>query len=112
METPTEMIIERRRPRPARTERATGRHCPSPCSCAKVARRRPPPTAMTPGFVLAEALDLLAMCAHVEDEVMSPVPPTVPGWTLVFDSPVIGPFDEKWQLRRNTAGAWAVVIRG
>lgn len=66
----------------------------------------------TPGFQLAEALDLLAMCANVEDEATSPIPPAPPGWTLVFDSTVIGPFDEKWQLWHSAAGSWAIALRG
>ena len=66
----------------------------------------------TPGFQLAEALDLLAMCANVEDEATPPIPPAPPGWTLVFDSPVIGTFDEKWQLWRSAAGPWAIALRG
>jgi hypothetical protein len=65
-----------------------------------------------PGFQLAEALDLLAMCANLEDEATPPIPPVPPGWTLVFDSPVIGTFDEKWQLWRSAAGPWAIALRG
>ena len=75
--------------------------------CANV-RRMP----FAPGFQLAEALDLLAMCANVEDEATSPIPPAPAGWTLVFDSPVIGTFDEKWQLWRSAAGPWAIALRG
>jgi Lipase (class 3) len=65
-----------------------------------------------PGFIRQEALDLLAMCANVEGEVAAPIPVTPPGWTLLFDSPVIGAFDEKWQLWRSDAGGYAVVLRG
>jgi hypothetical protein len=67
---------------------------------------------LAPGFQLAEALDLLAMCANVEDEATPPIPPAPPGWTLVYDSPVIGTFDEKWQLWRSAAGPWAIALRG
>src|SRR5262245_61019949 len=67
---------------------------------------------LAPGFLRAEALDLLAMCANVEGEVAPPIPPTPAGWTLLFDSPIIGAFDEKWQLWRSDAGAYAVALRG
>ncbi len=66
----------------------------------------------TPGFIRAEALDLLAMCANVEAEVAAPIPATPSGWTLLFDSPVIGAFDEKWQLWKSDAGVYAVALRG
>ena len=67
---------------------------------------------LAPGFLRVEALDLLAMCANVEGEVAAPIPPTPPGWTLLFDSPVIGAFDEKWQLWRSDTGAYAIALRG
>jgi hypothetical protein len=67
---------------------------------------------MTPGFVRAEALDLLAMCANIEGEATAPIPPSPPGWTLLFDSPVMSPFEEKWQLWRSDAGAYAIALRG
>jgi hypothetical protein len=67
---------------------------------------------LTPGFQRAEALDLLAMCANVEGEATPPIPPSPRGRTLLFDSPVIGPFDDKWQLWRSTAGAHAIALRG
>jgi hypothetical protein len=68
--------------------------------------------ALTPGFLRTEALDLLAMCANVEGEATPPIPPSPPGWTLRFDSPVIGVFDEKWQLWESEAGAYAIALRG
>lgn len=68
--------------------------------------------AFTPGFSRAEALDLLAMCGSVEGEIAPPIPTSPPGWTLLFDSPVIGAFDEKWQLWKSDAGAYAIVLRG
>ena len=61
------------------------------------------------GFDLAEALDLLSLCSIIEGSSELPQPP---GWTKIFDSPVIPPFTEKWQLWQNTAGAYATVIRG
>jgi hypothetical protein len=67
---------------------------------------------LTPGFLRAEALDLLAMCANIEGEATPPVPPSPAGWTLLFDSPVIGLFDEKWQLWQSDAGAYAIALRG
>lgn len=63
----------------------------------------------TSGFDLAEALDLLALCSIVEGSTGLPQPP---GWTMIFDSPVIPPFTEKWQLWQNASGAYAVVVRG
>jgi hypothetical protein len=47
------------------------------------------------GFDLAEALDLLALSAIVEG---GDAPPQPIGWSMVFDSAVIGPFTDKWQL--------------
>jgi hypothetical protein len=49
----------------------------------------------SPGFNLAEALDLVALSAIVEG---GEAPPQPTGWTIIFDSPVIGQFTEKWQL--------------
>jgi hypothetical protein len=60
------------------------------------------------GFNLAEALDLVALSAIVEGE----VPPPPAGWDLIFDSPVIGQFTEKWQLWQNASGSYAIVLRG
>ena len=67
-----------------------------------------------PGFDRTEALDLLNFCAIIEDGVAPPIPKDPPdGWTLVFPSPVIGPFDNRWQLwQRKADGAFAVVVRG
>jgi hypothetical protein len=68
---------------------------------------------IAPGFLRTEALDLLAMCAKVEGEATPPIPPSPPGWTLLFDSPVIGPFDDKWQLwRSGDTGDHAIALRG
>ena len=41
-------------------------------------------------------------------------PPQPTGWTIIFDSPVIGigQFTEKWQLWQNAAGSYAIVLRG
>jgi len=61
------------------------------------------------GFDLTEALDLLALCSIVEGGGGLPQPA---GWNKLFDSPVIPPFTEKWQLWQNADGAYAVVIRG
>jgi Lipase (class 3) len=72
------------------------------------------PMPFTPGFDRTEALDLLHFCAIIENGVAPPIPKDPPtGWTSVFASPVIGPFDNLWQLWRRTAdGAFAVVVRG
>ena len=61
------------------------------------------------GFNLTEALNLVALSAIVEG---GDAPPQPVGWAMTFDSPVIGPFTEKWQLWKNDAGADAVVLRG
>jgi len=61
------------------------------------------------GFDLAEALDLLALCSIVEDSTEIPQPL---GWTKIFDSPIIPPFTEKWQLWQNASGAYAIAVRG
>jgi Lipase (class 3) len=68
----------------------------------------------TPGFDRTEALDLLHFCAIIENGVAPPIPNEPPkGWTSVFVSPVIGPFDNLWQLWRRTAdGVLAVAVRG
>ncbi len=72
--------------------------------------------AITPGFDRSEALDMLAMCAIVESDdgkVGNPIPNPPPGWASLFVSPVIPPFDNKWQLwKRDSDGAFAVAIRG
>jgi hypothetical protein len=65
--------------------------------------------AFAAGFNLAEGLDLFALCSIVEGSTELPQPP---GWTKLFDSPVIPPFTEKWQLWQNAAGAYAIVVRG
>jgi hypothetical protein len=65
---------------------------------------------LNPGFTHSEALDLLALCAILEGG--NPLPPQPAGWNKIFDSPVIGPFTEKWQLWQSAGGAYAVVLRG
>jgi len=61
------------------------------------------------GFNLTESLDLLAICSIVEGSTELPQPP---GWNMIFDSPVIPPFTEKWQLWQNASGAYAIAVRG
>ena len=70
--------------------------------------------ALATGFDLREALDLLHFCAITENGVAPPIPPNPPaGWTCIFTSPVIDPFDNLWQLwRRGADGAFAIAIRG
>jgi hypothetical protein len=63
----------------------------------------------SPGFNLAEALDLVALSAIVEG---GEAPPQPPGWSKIFDSSVIGPFTEKWQLWQNGSGCYAISLRG
>lgn len=65
--------------------------------------------ALNPGFDFTEALDLVALCGIIEG---GNAPPQPAGWTTLFDSPVIGPFTDKWQLWKNAAGVYAVVLRG
>jgi hypothetical protein len=60
------------------------------------------------GFDLNEAQPLLTLCANLEGFAL-PVPA---GWTLVFDSRPIPPFDERWQLWKNTSGRYAIILRG
>ena len=69
--------------------------------------------AFEPGFVKQEALDLLALSSSIED-VHDPIIPNPPaGWACVFDGPIIGPFDNKWQLWKRAAdGAFAIAVRG
>jgi hypothetical protein len=69
---------------------------------------------LMPGFDRNEALDLLNFCAIIENGVAPPIPSQPPaGWASVFSSPVIGPFDNLWQLwKRASDGAFAVSVRG
>ena len=62
-----------------------------------------------PEFNRAEALDLVALSAIVEG---GAAPPQPTGWNMIFDSPVIGQFNEKWQLWQNASGSYAIVLRG
>jgi hypothetical protein len=64
---------------------------------------------LSPGFNRTEALDLLALNLIVQG---GDAPPQPPGWSIIFDSPVIGPFTEKWQLWQNTSGSYGIVLRG
>jgi hypothetical protein len=63
-----------------------------------------------PGFDLSEALDVLQMCAYIYGGSPAPVKP--PNWDVVFDSPQLPVFDNKWQLWKSSGGAYAIVIRG
>jgi hypothetical protein len=65
--------------------------------------------ALSSGFNVAEALDLVALSAIVEG---GEAPPQPTGWNMIFDSPVIGQFTEKWQLWQNASGSYAIVLRG
>lgn len=69
--------------------------------------------AIPSGYKAQEAKELLALCAYVEAGVQSPIPDPRPGWTLLFDSPVIGPFENKWQLwQRASDKRFAIALRG
>jgi hypothetical protein len=60
------------------------------------------------GFVRSEALDLVTLCAIIEGNPLA----KPAGWSLIFDSPEIGPFKDKWQLWHNSSGPYAIVLRG
>lgn len=64
-----------------------------------------------PGFDLAEALDVLQMCEVIEDG--PPTPPVAPtGWSIIYDSPQLPVFDNKWQLWKKSDGTYAIIVRG
>jgi len=51
---------------------------------------------LTPEFSHKEAIDLLGLSAFAEtDAPQPPIPDPRDMWDLVFDSPVMGPFDNK-----------------
>jgi hypothetical protein len=73
--------------------------------------------AFIPGFNNTEAESLISLLAHLEGATPPPLqtPPVPANWTLVYDSPVIGVFDNKWQLYRfseNQITQYAVLVRG
>lgn len=68
--------------------------------------------AFKPGFNIIEAKTLLAISDHLNKANSSlPIPDH---WAIDFDSPELGPFNNKYQLWKNTtiAGQYALVIRG
>ena len=70
-----------------------------------------------PGFLLDEALPLLAMLAQLEGDTLPPLtpPPAPAGWNLVYRSPQLGVFDNMWELVREESpdpGRFAVLVRG
>jgi hypothetical protein len=70
-----------------------------------------------PGFNLTEAESLISLLAYLEGSTPPPLqaPPPPLNWTLVYDSPVIGVFDNKWQLWKyadNQVTQYAVLVRG
>ena len=69
-----------------------------------------------PGFNLQEAEPLLTLLTSLEGGLnIQPLPPLTsppPGWTILFDSQSVGPFDNRWQLASNGQGQFAVLIRG
>jgi hypothetical protein len=69
---------------------------------------------LNPGFDLEEALTMLHFCAIVENGVNPPIPQDPPkGWTRLFNSPIIPPFDNVWELwKRDADGVFALSIRG
>jgi len=69
----------------------------------------------SPGFEPREAKTLMALAANLQDPTPPLVMPPLPAnWEIVFNSPVFGTFDNKWQLWRNATvpSRFAVVIRG
>ena len=69
--------------------------------------------ALSPGFDPSEAKTFIAIMAQLEDA-PPPQPPIPPNWVLDFDAPELGPFDNKYQLWKNTEvpGQYALAIRG
>jgi hypothetical protein len=72
-----------------------------------------------PGFNLAEASDLLYLCAQLYGRPSDSPQPSVPkpddfNWTLIFPSPELSPLGEKWQLWKNNslASTYAIIVRG
>jgi hypothetical protein len=70
-----------------------------------------------PGFNNTEAESLISLLAELEGTTPPPLkmPPSPANWTLIYDSPVIGVFDNKWQLYQYSANGitqYAVLIRG
>jgi hypothetical protein len=73
--------------------------------------------AINPGFNNTEAESLISLLSHLEGAPPPPltIPPLPVNWTLIYDSPVIGVFDNKWQLYKyseNQVTQYAVLIRG
>jgi Lipase (class 3) len=69
--------------------------------------------AIAPEYDKQEAKDLLGLCAYVEAGVQPPIPDPRPGWSLLFDSPEIGDFKNKWQLwQRSSDRRFAIALRG
>lgn len=71
----------------------------------------------SPGFNTSEAEALIALLSQLEGTTPPPLqaPPMPQNWSLVFDSPQIGVFDNKWQLWKFSEGQvtqYAVLIRG
>ena len=64
-----------------------------------------------PHFDPVEAKALIAMSAKLAGPKGLPEPPLPSSWDLVFSSPVMGPFDNMWQLWKST-DQYAVLIRG
>jgi len=69
---------------------------------------------LTPGYDRNEAISLLSLCAFVEEGApQPPIPDPRTDWDLQFDSPVMGSFDNKWQLwRKKNNGPFAIALRG
>ena len=68
--------------------------------------------AFVSGFDPKEALDLLALSGIAEKPETQEVPNPPNGWKCLFSSPVIGPFENLWQLWQQDGGRFAVVLRG
>lgn len=71
----------------------------------------------TPGYDVTEAQSLISLLALLEGTPPPPLdaPPIPANWTLLYDSPVIGVFDNKWQLYQyseNQVTQYAILIRG
>lgn len=56
----------------------------------------------------------IALCGSIEGTAVPSLPanPVPAAWNMIFDSPVIGDFENKWQLWQSPGGRYAIVIRG
>lgn len=70
--------------------------------------------AIRPSSDFYELEATIALCGGIEGPGPASLPPLLipQGWEMLFDSPVIGDFFNKWQLWKSPGGRYAIVIRG